>query len=222
MSKEKPVKIAIDGPSGAGKSTIAKRVAAELGYEYIDTGAMYRAVAYKMLKNKVGLDDTAALSALLDDTKIDLRQGVFFLDGEELGDQIRTPEVTQMASDASALQQVRQKLVALQRALGDRQNVVMDGRDIGTNVFRDAPYKFFLTASLDERARRRCVDFRDRGQIRDLQEVRREIEQRDYNDSHRVLDPLRPAEDAVMLDSTCMSIDQVTNYIVGFIRSDQT
>lgn len=212
------IRIAIDGPSGAGKSTIAKRVAKLLGIDYIDTGAMYRAIGYKMLCQKVGLNDRKALEQLLAQTEIDFTDGNIILDGETVNDRIRTPEVSKMASDCSALPEVREKLVALQKKMGQTKSVVMDGRDIGTNVLTDAEYKFFMTASSAERAHRRWLELREKGEEVDLAKVEADIIQRDHNDSTRKLNPLKKAEDAVELDTTGLTIDEVTDKILEVIK----
>jgi len=212
------IRIAIDGPSGAGKSTIAKRVAKLLGIDYIDTGAMYRAIGYKMLCQQVGLNDRKALEQLLAQTEIDFTNGNIILDGETVNDRIRTPEVSKMASDCSALPEVREKLVALQKKMGQTKSVVMDGRDIGTNVLTDAEYKFFMTASSAERAQRRWLELREKGEEVDLAKVEADIIQRDHNDSTRKLNPLKKAEDAVELDTTGLTIDEVTDKILEVIK----
>lgn len=209
--------IAIDGPSAAGKSTIAKQVASALGIDYIDTGAMYRAVAYKMKQEGIGLEDRDRLLDMLAQTEIDFAGGETLLDGKIISDQIRTPELSKLASDASALPEVREKLVALQRAMGQAKSVIMDGRDIGTNVFSDAEYKFYLTASVTERARRRWLELTEKGQDIDLASVERDITQRDYNDSHRALNPLQKADDAVELDTTKSTVEEVTKDILNRI-----
>lgn len=212
------IRIAIDGPSGAGKSTIAKRVAKLMGIDYIDTGAMYRAIGYKMLQNKVGLDDLAAVKQLLAETEIDFSNGNIILDGEVVNDKIRTPEVSKMASDSSALPEVREKLVALQRKMGQVKSVVMDGRDIGTNVLVDAEYKFFMTASSAERAKRRWLELTEKGETVDLAQVEADIIQRDHNDSTRALNPLKKADDAIELDTTGITIEEVTQKILEVIK----
>ncbi|MBE6032552.1 MAG: (d)CMP kinase [Firmicutes bacterium] len=211
-------RIAIDGPSGAGKSTIAKGLAAALKIDYIDTGAMYRAVGYKMIREKIGLEDREALKAMLADTKIDFSAGNILLDGEVINDRIRTPEISKMASDCSALPEVREKLVLLQREMGQAKSVVMDGRDIGTNVLTDAEYKFFLTASLEERARRRWLELQEKGTPQALADVEADMAARDYNDSHRPLNPLRKAEDAIEVDSTDMNAEEVMAYIMNLMK----
>ena len=162
------IRIAIDGPSGAGKSTIAKRVAKRLGIDYIDTGAMYRAVGYKILEKQIDLKDTESLTGLLAETDIDFVNGNIILDGEIVNEKIRTHEISKIASDASALQAVRDKLVALQKKMGQAKSVVMDGRDIGTNVLEDAEFKFFMTASASERAQRRWLELAEKGEKADL------------------------------------------------------
>lgn len=212
------IRIAIDGPSGAGKSTIAKRVAKLLGIDYIDTGAMYRAIGYKIIQQQIDLDDKEALKHLLVKTEIDFAAGNIVLDGEIVNDKIRTPEISKMASDASALQEVREKLVALQRKMGQVKSVVMDGRDIGTNVLTDAEFKFFMTASSAERARRRWLELKEKGETADLAQVEADIIQRDHNDSTRKLNPLKKAEDAIELDTTGMNIEEVTQKILEVIK----
>lgn len=212
------IRIAIDGPSGAGKSTIAKRVAKLLGIDYIDTGAMYRAIGYKMLQKQVGLNDSEDLKQLLAQTEIDFSGGNVILDGEIVNDWIRTPEVSKMASDCSALPEVREKLVALQKKMGQTKSVVMDGRDIGTNVLTDAEYKFFMTASSAERAHRRWLELKEKGENVDLSKVEEDIIQRDHNDSTRKLNPLKRAEDAMELDTTGLTIEEVTDKILEVVK----
>lgn len=215
------IRIAIDGPSGAGKSTIAKRVAKCMGIDYIDTGAMYRAIGFKILQNNMRLDDREAINRLLSQTEIDFSAGNIILDGEIVNDKIRTPEVSKMASDCSALPEVREKLVALQRKMGQVKSVVMDGRDIGTNVLTDAEFKFFMTASSAERAQRRWLELSEKGEKIDLAQVEADIIQRDHNDSTRKLNPLRKAEDAIELDTTGMTIEEVTQKILEVIKWQQ-
>ncbi|MDD3874932.1 MAG: (d)CMP kinase [Methanosarcina sp.] len=215
---EKVFQIAIDGPSGAGKSTIAKELAKALCIDYIDTGAMYRAVAYKMLQEGIDLSEKDAIKVMLKNTDINFSKGETVLDGKVISDQIRTPEISRLASTVSALTEVREKLVASQRDMGSTKSVIMDGRDIGTNVFPKAKYKFFLTASVEERARRRWQELKEKGQPMDLSQVVADIEERDRNDSMRVLNPLRKAEDAVVLDTTGFSIEEVTAFILKMIN----
>ena len=212
------IRIAIDGPSGAGKSTIAKRIATLLGIDYIDTGAMYRAVGYKLLQNGISLEDTEAVKRMLAQTEIDFTGGNIVLDGEIVNDRIRTPEVSKMASDCSALPEVREKLVALQKKMGQAKSVVMDGRDIGTNVLPDAEYKFFMTASAAERAKRRWLELKEKGVMADLAQVEADILQRDHNDSTRKLNPLKKAEDAIELDTTGLTVEEVTQKILEVVQ----
>ena len=211
-------RVAIDGPSGAGKSTIAKSVAKKLNIDYIDTGAMYRAVGYKMNRDGVPFEESDELKAMLDRTDIDFVSGDIILDGEIVNSLIRTSEVSQLASKCSALPQVREKLVEIQRAMGSRKSVIMDGRDIGTNVLKDAEYKFFLTASAEERAERRHKELLEKGETITFEEVLHDIKQRDHNDMTRKLNPLRKADDALELDTTGMNIDQVTEAVLKEIK----
>ena len=212
------IRIAIDGPSGAGKSTIAKAVAKKLGFDYIDTGAMYRAVGYKMTRDGIAADDTEKLKEMLQHTEIDFSNGVISLDGEDVSGKIRTPEMSTAASMCSAIPMVREKLVEEQRAMGRKKSVVMDGRDIGTNVFTDAQFKFFLTATAEERAKRRCLELKEKGEDVNFEDTLKDIEDRDYKDSHRDLNPLRKADDAIEVDTTSMTIDEVIEAIYSKIN----
>ena len=217
--------IAIDGPSGAGKSTLAKRLAQELGFIYLDTGALYRALALKVLREGVDLADDRKLTALLDSTAIDLRAdaGVLevLLDGVDVAGQIRTPEVSQMASKVSTLKAVRDHMLELQRLMGRRGHVVAEGRDIGTVVFPEAEVKIFLDASVAERARRRSVELRAAGQAVEIEATLREIEERDKRDSERELAPLRKAEGALVIDSSSSKAEEVAARALAEIRMKQ-
>ena len=215
--------IAIDGPSGAGKSTLAKRVAKELGFIYLDTGAMYRALAVKVLRQGVDLADDGRLDGLVDNTEIDLRDRdgelAVLLDGEDVGAQIRTPEVSQMASKVSALKKVRARMLQLQRQMGQRGNVVAEGRDIGTVIFPQAEVKIYLDASPAERARRRYQELKAAGREVDLPETLREIEERDKRDSERDIAPLCQAADALLVDSSSADADQVALLVLDRIKN---
>ncbi|MCR5482509.1 MAG: (d)CMP kinase [Clostridia bacterium] len=213
-------RIAIDGPGGAGKSTIAKAVAKRLGIDYIDTGAMYRAVAYKMLENGIKPGDEDKLRAMLDDSEIDFSGGKIFLDGKDVSGLIRTAEVTRMSSECSAVAAVREKLVQLQRNMGKSKSIIMDGRDIGSNVLTDAEYKIFMTATAQERAKRRFEEMQAKGMPAVFEEVLADIEERDYRDTHRELNPLCRAQDAKELDTTNMTIDEVIEYIISEVRKN--
>lgn len=219
MSNKEVFQIAIDGPSGAGKSTVAKAVARRLGIEYIDTGAMYRALGLKLLERGVAMDDEEAVKKVLAETEIDFRAGSIFLDGQAVEHLIRTPEVSMAASACSALPFVREKLVALQQQLGARKSVVMDGRDICAVVFPGARFKYFITASDEERAKRRYRELLEKGEQTTFDEVLAAIRARDHNDMTRAASPLVKAADAEEIDTTGMSIDQVTDYICDQVCS---
>jgi len=211
-------RIAIDGPGGAGKSTAAKKIAEALNIEYVDTGAMYRAVAYKMKECGVGLKDETALTGMLTDTDIDFLNGDIVLDGRAVNDFIRTAEISKLASDCSALAPVREKLVVLQREMGRKKSIVMDGRDIGTNVIKDAEFKFFMTATIEERAKRRYDELILKGQDASYESVLSDMSSRDRNDMTRALNPLKKADDAVELDTTEMTIEEVCEFMLRKIR----
>jgi cytidylate kinase len=210
--------IAIDGPAGAGKSTVAQQVAKRLEYLYIDTGSMYRALAWAVLNNRVPIDDEPAVSGLLRESEIRLKrehdsQRVFW-NGQDITDQIRTPEVSQYASIVASYPSVREQMLVLQRQMAAGGNVVMDGRDIGTHVLPDADVKIFLTASTRERAERRLKELLAKGHQTDLATLEAEIAERDKRDMEREAAPLRQADDAVLVDTTGMTIDQVVERIL--------
>jgi len=201
--------IAVDGPAGAGKSTVSKIVAARLGYTYIDTGSMYRAVALKVLLTGKNVDD-----AIKDvDIKLDAN-GKIFLDGRDVTKEIRTPEVSRGASDVAKFGVVREKLTQLQREMAAQGKVIMDGRDIGTQVLPDADLKIFLTASVEERARRRFLELKEKNFAADFEQIKKEISLRDKQDTERKIAPLAQAEDAVLLDSTKLTIEEVVAEIL--------
>ncbi|MEA4922587.1 MAG: (d)CMP kinase [Eubacteriaceae bacterium] len=208
------IRIAIDGPGGAGKSTIAKAVAAKLGIDYIDTGAMYRAVGYKAAKEEIDVRDENALKQMLDKTEIDFSRGNIILDGKTVNEEIRTPAMSSMASRVSSMGVVREKLVSLQKKMGQTKSVIMDGRDIGTNVMPDAEYKFYMTASPEERAKRRYDEMFLKGRDVRYEDVLADINKRDHADMTRKINPLRQADDAVLLDTTGMTIEQVVDTII--------
>jgi len=212
------IRIAIDGPAGAGKSTMARLLARELGIDYIDTGAMYRAIALKLLRSGTDHEDPDALQAVLDVTDVDYYGGSVYLDGECVDGFIRTPEVSEVASASSAKLAVREKLVALQKAMGQKRSLVMDGRDIGTNVLTDAEYKFYLDASTAVRAKRRALEMEAKGQAVDLAEVEADIAARDYRDMHREHNPLKQADDAVYVDTSDLSIPEVIDVLKSYIN----
>lgn len=209
--------IAIDGPAGAGKSTIAKRVAKELGFVYVDTGAMYRALAVYFLKQGLSSEDTEQISKVCKDAKVTIayEDGVqqVYLNGENVTSLLRTEEVGNMASVSSAIGEVRAQLLELQRVMARENDVVMDGRDIGTNILPNADVKVYLTASVRERAKRRYLELTQKGVACDIEEIAKDIEERDYRDSHRAIAPLKQAEDAVYIDSSEMTIDEVVEAI---------
>jgi len=211
--------IALDGPSGVGKSTSAKRVALELGWSYLDTGAMFRATALALHRAGLCLEDGERLQSLLDRLLIEQRGTREFLDGEDVSEAIRSPEITRMVSAVSADARVRQMLLEQQRAIGARGNWVVDGRDIGTVVFPTACCKIFLTASVEARARRRFLELRTKGNATPLEEVTRDLERRDHQDMTRAIAPLRKASDAVELDSSQLSVEEVVAWIVQHHRS---
>ena len=211
--------IAIDGPAGSGKSTVARAVADRLGYLYIDTGAMYRAVAYVALRDAVPIADEERLTELAESMQMhfvrDESAGLrLIVNGEDVSEAIRTPAVSQLASPVSAFRGVRERLVALQRQMGADGDVVMEGRDIQTVVFPDAEVKIFLTASDDERARRRHLELRRRGEDITFEQVKREIQERDQRDSQRALAPLAKAPDAVEINTDRMGIGDVVEAVL--------
>jgi len=220
--KKNGLVIAIDGPSGAGKSTAARLLAKRLGYIYIDTGAMYRAVGWKAKRERIDPADEKKLEALCARTQVTIKKDNndprFFVDGIDVTGEIRTPEMGMMASTVSKSPAVRARLLTLQRDLGKSGGVVMDGRDIGTVVFPDADVKFFLDASAEERGKRRYLELKAMGMDVDCSRITREIEDRDQQDSGRALAPLKKAEDAVLIDSTTLSIDEMLHRMVSSIK----
>lgn len=215
--------IAIDGPAGAGKSTIAKIISKNLGILYLDTGAMYRAVALKALREGIDTLDRESLASMVENINIDIvykcNEQRVFLDGEDVSEKIRTPEVSKGASDVAVVPEVRLKMVELQRKIADENDIVMDGRDIGTYVLPNANLKVFLTASVEERARRRYNEQIEKGISGiSLEDVKRDIEYRDKNDSSRAFAPLSKADDAIEVDTTNLTIEEVANKIISLIK----
>ncbi|MDY2872331.1 MAG: (d)CMP kinase [Eubacteriales bacterium] len=214
--------IAIDGPAGAGKSSVARAVARTLNATYLDTGAMYRAVGLYMMKSGVPLDMPALIAAHADDAHVDVRyeNGVQHIDlnGEDVSDAIRENAVSAAASAVSAVPRVRELMVARQREIAAKTDVVMDGRDIGTRVLPAAPLKIFLTARAEVRAQRRYLELEGRGEKVDLDTLLEEIKKRDYNDSHRAVSPMTPAADAILLDSSDMTEAEVISHVVALAR----
>lgn len=211
--------IAIDGPAGAGKSTIAKKIAKQLGFIYVDTGAMYRAMALHILRKEIAADDSAAISQACEDADITIvyenGEQVVLLNGENVNGLIRTEEVGNMASASSVNGDVRKKLVSLQQKLAKTADVIMDGRDIGTCVLPDANVKVYLTASSAVRAKRRFDELTAKGVACDLEKIEKDIIERDERDMNREISPLKQADDAILLDSSDLSIDEVVEKIVG-------
>ena len=213
--------IAIDGPAGAGKSTTAKKVAAALDLFYVDTGAMYRTLTYKALQNKIPLHDEERVTQMAKATEVALnhsRAGTVWCDGEDVTSLLRSPEISRGVSVVAAYAGVRERLVELQRREAERGGVVMDGRDIGTKVLPEASLKIFLTATLQERARRRWEELSRDGKAVEMEEVVLDMETRDRKDTERKLSPLKPAEDAIILDTTGISVDEIVAQIVTLAR----
>lgn len=216
------INVAIDGPAGAGKSTVARAAAKELGYIYVDTGALYRAVGVNALRNNIDTTDAAAVSATLDKITVELKfaDGVqqVLLNGENVSEEIRTPDASMAASNVSAIPAVRAFLFDLQKNIAKENNCLMDGRDIGTVVLPDAQVKIFLTASAEKRAKRRYDELIAKGAKVEYNTVLEELIQRDYNDSHREVAPLKPAEDSILVDTSDLSLEESIDKVVSTIK----
>ena len=216
----KYIQIAIDGPAGAGKSTIAKLVAKELHFTHIDTGAMYRGVTLKAMENKIDLDDESAFSFIYD-TTFEFVNNHLHMDGKDISSRIREHDISNNVSLVSSYLTVRKKVVEMQQIMGKNDNIVMEGRDIGYIVLPNADYKFFLTASIDERANRRLEDNLERGIQTDLDKLKTEIARRDYLDTTREHSPLKAADDAVIIDTSHLTIQEVVSSITLRIREEE-
>lgn len=218
------INVAIDGPAGAGKSTVSRAAAKAIGYIYVDTGALYRAVGVNALRKGIDTKDKPAVAASLADISVDLvfenGEQKVLLNGENVSVEIRTPPASMAASDVSAVPEVRAFLFDLQRDIAKRNNCIMDGRDIGTVVLPDAKVKIFLTASPEERATRRYKELIEKGTKVKYEDVLAELIERDYNDSHREIAPLKPAEDGVILDTTGLSLEESVNEIIRIIKEN--
>lgn len=217
------ISIAIDGPAGAGKSSIAKSVASALGFIYVDTGALYRTIALYFIRNKVDVHNAAEVDKALGDIHIDIafkdQTQQVILNGENVSELIRTPEVSMMASSSSALPPVRAFLLERQRELAEKHNVIMDGRDIGTVVLPNADLKIFLTASPEERARRRYDELIAKGEQVQFEDVLEDMKKRDYQDSHREIAPLKPAEDSITVDTSGKNLEQSVEFMLGLLHT---
>lgn len=216
------ISIALDGPAGAGKSTVAKGVAKQLGFIYVDTGALYRTVGLKFLRDGYNTELECDIESVLKTIEVNIKfidgtQHVF-LNGEDVSDEIRTPSASMMASAVSAKPPVRAFLLEMQRKLARENNVIMDGRDIGTVVLPDATLKFFVTASVSERADRRYRELKEKGMDVNYDDIYKDIETRDYNDSHRDIAPLKPAEDSIIFDTTGNTLEESINKLLTIIK----
>mgnify|MGYP004618989113 FL=1 len=216
------ISVAIDGPAGAGKSTVAKAAAEKLGFIYVDTGALYRAIGLKFSNCGYDRDSDMPIDGILSNTKIDIAfengEQHVYLDGKDVSSLIRTPEASMMASAVSSKPEVRAFLLEVQRELARKNNVIMDGRDIGTVVLPNAQVKIFLTASVRERALRRYRELTEKGMKVELFEIEEDIKTRDYNDSHREIAPLKPAEDSILADTTGNNLEESTQMVVKIIK----
>ena len=227
MMNKKQYAVAIDGPSGAGKSTLARAAAERLGILYVDTGAIYRTIGLYVRRRGIDPKDTAAVLAALPDIRIGMDHDAdgmqrMLLNGEDVTADIRLPEISMYASAVSAIQGVRDFLMEMQRSLARERSVIMDGRDIGTVVLPDADVKIFLYADVEVRAKRRELELRQRGTPKPYEEVLREMEERDYNDTHRAAVPLRAADDAIMVDTSSMDFDASLALLLDVIRGSVT
>lgn len=213
------IAVAIDGPAGAGKSTIAKLVGKKFDLMYINTGAMYRAVALSAKRNNIKTTEIDSLMNMIDKMEMHFENDDLILNGVNIQDEITLPEISEIVSQYASIQEVRSKLVVLQRKMSEKYNVIMDGRDIGTVVLKDSKFKFFLTATPEERARRRFTELVNRGIDVNYDKLLEDIIKRDYIDSHREVDPLKKDDDAIEIDSSNYNINEVTEIICNFIEN---
>lgn len=213
------INIAIDGPSAAGKSTIADILASKLGYTHLDTGAMYRSIAYEAIKEGISLDDEVRVVEMINRIDLDMKEdGRIFLNGEEISSFIRTNEISMGASDVSKLKEVRKALVAMQQRIAAKGGYILDGRDIGTVVLTDAPVKIYMIASAEARAKRRVIQNKEKNIDGDYETILEDIKKRDYQDSHRENSPLKKADDAVEIDTSDMTIDEVVDKVLSLVN----
>lgn len=217
MPSSQPLLITIDGPAGAGKTTLSKMLATNLNYRYLDTGALYRAVAYAIRQQGVSVDDDPSLAKVCAGLQIQFVEDRLLLDGVDISDRIRTPEITMLASTASARPLVRKALLGIQRKVGQGKGLVAEGRDMGTVVFPEADLKFFLDASIGQRALRRHAQYGEDNKQQSLEDIEKDIRRRDENDSTRDVAPLRPARDAIVIDSTRLPADQVLERMLAHV-----
>ncbi|OPJ57201.1 (d)CMP kinase [Alkalithermobacter paradoxus] len=214
----KKVVIAIDGPAGAGKSTVAKIISQKLNINYIDSGAMYRAITYKVLQKKIDITDENKIIEISRNSDIDFEDNNIYLDGKIVNEEIRDLSVSSLVSNIAQIKEVREVMVSLQRKMGEKYSVIMDGRDIGSYVFPNADYKFFLTASVKERAYRRYIELKSKGYEVTIDEIIKDIENRDKIDSQREFAPLIKADDAIEINTSGKSIDDVVSKILEYIK----
>lgn len=213
--------IAIDGPAGAGKSTIAKRLADIIGYTYIDSGAMYRAITLKVLRENIPLKKLDRIISMAEETDIDFRRNSIYLDGKAADTEIREEDVNRNVSYIAAIPEVRKLMVTLQRKISRNKNVVMDGRDVGTVIFPSANLKFYITATVEERAERRYNELKQKGYDAEFQDIKSQIEKRDHTDSTRSESPLKAASDAITIDTTGKSIEEVLGEVISHIEAKE-
>ncbi len=214
------LQIAVDGPAGSGKSTVAKEIASRLGIIYLDTGAMYRAVTYLALERQMDVKKSQDLRTIVDSLTLEMEPGRIFVNGQDVTESIRLPEVSRNVSYTAMDAYVRERMVALQRSIAGNKSVIMDGRDIGTHVLPNAKYKFFLTATAEERAERRMKELHEKGFDVSFEQLVNEIKERDRLDSEREVSPLVKAEDAIEIDTTSMGIQDVVRFILDFVEDN--